>query len=99
MYFQAAEKALKAVHYKEDAKQKTDDHNLRWICCGFNDPELTKLAGQLEGLVVSSTSMRYPDKLPRPKTPNDAYTAEDAEKALEIATKILEQVGNRLRYV
>ena len=96
VYFQAAEKALKAVHYKEDANQKTNDHNLKNICCGFNDRELTELASQLEELVVNLTSMRYPDKFPRPKIPNDAYTADDAEEALEIATKFLEKVRNRL---
>ena len=84
------------MHYKEDANQKKDDHNLYYICRDFNDRELTELARQLEELVVNSTSMRYPDKLPRPKIPNDAYTADDAEEALEIATKILEKVRNRL---
>ena len=92
MSFQAAEKALKAMQYNVDANQKTNDHNLCQNCCDFDDHELTQLAGQLEGLVVNSAHMRYPDTMSYPKIPNDVYTAEKAEKALDLARDILERV-------
>ena len=92
MSFQAAEKALKAMQYNVDANQKTNDHNLCENCYDFDDHELTQLAGQLEGLVVNSAHMRYPDAMSYPKIPNDVYTAEKAEKALGLAREILERV-------
>ena len=99
-FFQAAEKALKAVQYKFDANQKTNDHNLVQNCCGFNDLELFALASRLEGLVVNSAHMRYPDTMSFPKIPKDVYTAEKAKDAVKIASRILERVGDtKLRYV
>ena len=92
MSFQAAEKALKAMQYNVDANQKTNDYNLCQNCCDFDDHELTQLAGQLEGLVVNSAHMRYPDTMSYPKIPNDVYTAQKAEKALDLARDILERV-------
>ena len=96
MSFQAAEKALKALQYKVDANQKTNDHNLYQNCCDFDDHELTQLAGQLEGLVVNSAHMRYPDTMSYPKIPNDVYTAQKAEKAMDLARDILERVKVKL---
>ena len=92
MSFQAAEKALKAMQYNVDANKKTKDHNLFQNCCDFDDHELTQLAGQLEGLVVNSAHMRYPDAMSYPKIPNDVYTVQKAEKALDLARDILERV-------
>ena len=94
--FQAAEKALKALQYKVDANQKTNDHNLYQNCCDFDDHELTQLAVQLEGLVVNSAHMRYPDTMSYPKIPNDVYTAQKAEKAMDLARDILERVKVKL---
>lgn len=96
MSFQAAEKALKALQYKVNANQKTNDHNLYQNCCDFDDLELTHLAGQLEGLVVNSAHMRYPDTMSYPKIPNDVYTAQKAEMALDLARDILERVRGKL---
>jgi len=92
MSFQAAEKAFKAMQYNVDANQKTNDHNLCQNCCDFDDHELTQLAGQLECLVVNSAHMRYPDTMSYPKIPNDVYTAQKAETALDLARDILERV-------
>lgn len=54
------------------------------------------LASQLEFLVGESTRMRYPDRKFYPQIPNDVYSAEMAKEALEIATKIVERVRDRL---
>ena len=91
---------MKAVQYKVDANQKTNDHNLVQNCCGFNDLELSALASRLEELVVNSAHMHYPDTMSYPKIPNDVYTAEKAKDALKVATRILERVRDtKLRYV
>ena len=96
MFSQAAEKALKALHYKLDANQKWNDHNLYQNCSDFDDHELTQLAGQLEGVVVNSPHMRYPDTMSYPKIPNEVYTAQKAQKALDLARDILEIVRGKL---
>ena len=95
MSSQAAEKALKAVQYKVDANQKTREHNLYQNCCGFTDHELTQLAVQLEDVVGNSAYMRYPDTMSYPKIPNDVFTVEKAEKALDLAKDILERVNTK----
>ena len=92
----AAEKALKAARYSKDALNKTNVHDLFENCCGLDDPELSQLATELETLVGHSTRMRYPDRIPSPKIPNDVYTSDMAAKALEITEKIVQRVKQRL---
>ena len=65
-------------------------------CYGLNDVELTELATQLEGLVIDSTRMRYPDRMSYPRIPNDVYSRDMAVEALGIAEKIVERVRGRL---
>ena len=89
--FQSAEKALKAAQYAEDAF-KTNVHNLMRNASRLGDPELTRLANQLEHQVVDSTRMRYPDQVSCPQIPNDVYSVKIAHEALELAKSILERV-------
>ena len=58
----------------------------------LGDPELTRLANQLEHQVVDSTRMRYPDQVSYPHIPNDVYSMEIAQEALQLARSILERV-------
>ena len=58
----------------------------------LGDPELTRLANQLEHQVVNSTRMRYPVQVSYPLIPNDVYSAVIAHQALEQAKSILERV-------
>ena len=63
---------------------------------GLSDPELIDLAKQLERLVGDSTRMHYPDSMCYPQIPHDVYTAQMAQEALAIATKIVDRVRGRL---
>ena len=92
---QAAEKALKAAQYTVDT-YRTRVHDLVEICCDLNDPELLDLAWQLERLVGGSTRMRYPDRMCFPQIPNEVYSAEMAQQALQLAKKIVARVQSRI---
>jgi len=93
---QAAEKALKAVQYAINAHNKTFDHYLERNCIGLNDSELSRIAGNLERLVVSSVRMRYPDRVSFPDIPNDVYTAQMAKQALQLSENIVMRVKVRI---
>ena len=95
MSLQAAEKALKAARYCKDA-DKTNVHNLVDNCYSLEDPELVQSARELESLVGDSTRMRYPDRMSYPQIPNDVYSKAMAERAKEIAEKIVERVKIKL---
>ena len=86
---------MKAAQYTIDA-DKTSVHNLVQNCSGLNDSELTELAWQLEVLVGDSTRMRYPDRMHFPQIPNDVYSTQMAQEALQLAKKIVERVKNRI---
>ena len=88
-------RSLKAARYCKDA-DKTNVHNLVENCYGLEDPELVQSARELESLVGDSTRMRYPDRMSYPQIPNDVYSKAMAERAKEIAEKILEQVKLKL---
>ena len=93
--WQAAEKALKAAQYTVDT-YRTRVHDLVEICCDLNDPELLDLARQLERLVGGSTHMRYPDRMCFPQIPNEVYSAELAQQALQLAKEIVACVQSRI---
>ncbi|KAJ7350103.1 hypothetical protein OS493_038436 [Desmophyllum pertusum] len=92
---QAAEKALKAAQYTIHA-EKTSVHNLVDNCSGLNDSELTNLASQLERLVGGSARMRYPDQMCSPKIPNEVYSVQMAQQALELSKKIVVRVEDKI---
>ena len=86
---------MKAAKYTIDV-DKSNVHNLNVICCGLNDSALLHLASQLEGLLGSSTRMRYPDNLYFPRIPNEEYDAQMAEEALRLAKEIVDRVKSRI---
>lgn len=92
---QAAEKALKAAQYTLHA-EKTNDHNLVWICNGLNDAELANFASQLQRLVGSSARMRYPDCFTCPQIPHEVYSSQQARESLHLATEIVTLVKPRI---
>ena len=92
---QAAEKALKAAQYSVDV-HKTNIHNLVQNSLMLHDSQLTSLSSQLENHLGDSTRMRYPDQVCSPQIPNDVYSQEMARDALEVATRILDQVMSRV---
>ncbi|KAJ7380175.1 hypothetical protein OS493_010886 [Desmophyllum pertusum] len=92
---EAAEKALKAAQYTVDV-EKTNYHDLVQNCNDLNDSELTNLASQLERLVGGSARMRYPDRMCFPQIPNEVYSEQMAQQALQLAKKIIARVKNRI---
>ena len=95
LIIQAAEKALKAAQYADDAF-KTRVHNLTRNAERLGDSQTTKFAQQLEVRVVDSTRMRYPDQVCYPQIPNDVYTDTMAREVLDLASSILDRVRNKL---
>lgn len=93
---QAAEKALKAAQYSVDSN-KTNVHNLVQNSLSLDDSQLTTLSDQLEKCVGDSTRMRYPDQVDIPQIPSDVYTEEIARDAVDLASRVLENVRNRMR--
>ena len=95
LFVQAAEKALKAAQYTIDAN-KTSVHDLVDNCNDLGDSQLTGLATDLERLVVRSARMRYPDQVSFPKIPNEVYTAQMAERALQLSENILVRIKGKI---
>ena len=95
LIIQAAEKALKAAQYADDAF-KTRVHNLTRNAQVLGDSQTTEFAQQLEARVVDSTRMRYPDQVCYPQIPNDVYTDTMAREVLDLANSILDRVRNKL---
>ena len=87
---------MKAAQYTVDT-YRTRVHDLVEICCDLNDPELLDLARQLERLVGGSTHMRYPDRMCFPQIPNEVYSAELAQQALQLAKEIVTCVQSRIK--
>ena len=86
---------MKVALYTVDT-DRTRVHNLVENCYDLNDPELSNLAGKLECLVGDSTHMRYPDRMCFPLIPNEVYSAEMAQQALQLAKKIVTRVQGRI---
>lgn len=98
MFRQAAEKALKAVQFADDANHATiKGHNLNLLARITNDQTLKDTASLLEGVVGSSSQLRYPDNLQYPRIPHDIYTKEKAGQALQYAREIVQKVKELIR--
>ena len=91
LYFQAAEKALKAAIYMKDY-QRLMSHDLNVL--SVNCLGCIEWASQLQSLVGRAERMRYPDNWPAPIIPHTQYDAEKARRAIEYARKIVDYVGN-----
>lgn len=88
----AAEKALTAWQYNEDAKKVNQSDNLPSLA--QNCPEdLQRLAMELQSLTQGSKKMRYPEA---DSKPSRAYTRAQASRAMELANQIIEKVDNCL---
>ena len=89
---QASEKALKSIAYRHGA-QLVMGHSLLKLCAELDiNGELAKAAGVLDQYYLSS---RYPDSLPS-GAPCDVFTQEQAEQALAMAKKFLEEAKHTL---
>ena len=87
---QAAEKAVKAVHYGRGSRAVIG-HNVRALIAAL-DPRSQKLDGQLDSareLDLFYVPTRYPNGLDE-GTPGEAFSAHQAERALALAAAILD---------
>ncbi|XP_048734804.2 sacsin-like [Ostrea edulis] len=85
---QAAEKALKGWQYYDDAGKVLTSENLYDLvrCC---PEDLKRPAMELQDVTSSTRRMRYPENRHKPC---NAYTRENAEKAIELASAIVDRV-------
>lgn len=90
--FKAAEKALIAWQYKDDAKKVNRSETL-FILAQFCPEELRRLATDLQNLTLEPQRMRYPEG---GHQPSNVYTRFQASKAMELAKQIIEKVDENL---
>ena len=101
-YVQALEKALKA--YVMSGRSSTTPwnqalcmtHDLCDLAALTNHAELAAIARQLQGICGASARTRYPDFLPFPQIPRDAYSLEEAITAHRLADMGLDVIGRLL---
>ncbi|MGE5577913.1 MAG: HEPN domain-containing protein [Syntrophothermus sp.] len=93
---QAAEKALKAFLYNQGAEQVWG-HSVIELCTDASDfdPAFSKIKSDGAALDKYYIPTRYPDGLPG-GIPANAYQKDDADLAIEKATKIISFVEERL---
>lgn len=94
LFFKAAEKALIAWQYDEDANCVNRSENLSRLAqnCSL---DLQRLATELQNLTQGPQTMMY---LEGGHQPSKAYTRAQANKATELATKIIDKVDESLIY-
>ncbi|XP_069137458.1 sacsin-like [Argopecten irradians] len=93
MCHQAVEKSLKSIMYGKDANKVTKGHDIIQIADSLSDDSLLAAAGELQNLLGYHTHMRYPDVHAAGKIPSTSFTRLQAESALVIAKRILEEVN------
>ncbi|MGH2350277.1 MAG: HEPN domain-containing protein [Chloroflexota bacterium] len=95
---QAAEKALKSVLYSQGSRVVLG-HSARDLVrqCQAHDSAFTALAADALLLDQFYIPTRYPNGLPSPVVPGEAYTADQAASAQQAAERVLGQVESFLR--
>lgn len=94
---QAAEKAVKAVHYSRGARAVLG-HNLRALVEGLEprEPRLYALLDAARELDLFYVPTRYPNGLDA-GTPAQAFSSPHSKRALELAERILRAAQDALR--
>ena len=90
---QAAEKALKAMLYRQGHRE-VPGYSVRELAkrCEAYDPVFKEIAKEATLLDQFYIPTRYPNGLPFPAVPSEAYTDSQAEVAEVAATRILHHV-------
>lgn len=84
---QAAEKAVKAVHYARGARMVLG-HSIRQLIENLNSPSLTALLSAARELDLYYVPTRYPNGLDD-GTPEDAFSSDQSSRALGLADEIV----------
>jgi HEPN domain-containing protein len=87
---------MKALLINRDATNRNRlSHELTSLAVGLDDPELLRLAGELDSCIShrgqskSYNRTRYPDSVSNGQIPAQLYTDEDAATAIELAGEII----------
>lgn len=81
---------MRAVKYARDANTATGlNETLLSLSFGINDAEVSRLAGEMERLVVSLDRLKYPSSLTIPKIPGEVYCEDTASKAFGVCSKLV----------
>lgn len=91
IFFQAAEKALKAAQFSVDAVTSFN-HDLAFLAATIEDLELRRLAVKLQQIIGNASKLYNPDPIDFVVIPHEEYTKEMACDAVMCATDILERV-------
>jgi HEPN domain-containing protein len=95
---QAAEKALKAVLYRQGARAVLGHAGSDLVKqCQKHDPAFAGVSGDTALLDQFYIPTRYPNGLPSPAVPSETYTEAQAKMAQEAAEKVLGLVETFLR--
>ncbi|HLF04752.1 MAG TPA: HEPN domain-containing protein [Dehalococcoidia bacterium] len=94
---QTAQLALKAYLFRR-GRRFVNIHSIHALAqeCGKEDQEFVKLQAYGPTLDRYYLSTRYPDVLPEPAIPFQAFTQQDAIQALEYATEIVALVRSKI---
>ncbi|XP_033730900.1 sacsin-like, partial [Pecten maximus] len=95
MCHQAVEKSLKSMVYGKNANNVTRGHDICQIASSLNDASLLNAVGEIQTLLGNHTFMRYPDVHAAGRIPSTSFTRNQAESALRIAKRILEEVNTK----
>lgn len=85
---QAAEKAVKAIHYAKGARMVLG-HSIRQLIENLNIPRLALLLSAARQLDLYYVPTRYPNGLDD-GTPEEAFSSDQSSKALGFAQEIVE---------
>lgn len=90
---QAAEKAVKAVHYQRGARVVIG-HNVRALIEGLEprEPALDVLLNDARELDIFYLPTRYPNGLDD-GTPGEAFSSPQSQRAVQLADKIVDAAG------
>ena len=97
VFFQAFEKGLKALLFASMQEFAFTTHDICKLAAMTGDAILQDKACQVQGIVGVSSRMRYPDMLPSPKIPRDAYSLDDALHAYQSTQSSLRLIYHRIR--
>jgi hypothetical protein len=97
---QALEKALKALLKTSSTEiQTTAVHDVCDLAALTGDTMLRDRACQLQSIIGVTSRLQYPDTLPSPAVPRDAYTLDDAVTAYDLTRATLCRIRRKLRIV
>lgn len=96
---QAVEKALIATEFRRNGQHPGTASTITGLAQKISQyatylNDLPYVVNQLRALGVDAKRTQYPNHHPSPRIPNEQFKTEDAEEAVNIATKLLRKLDN-----